>query len=658
MSTSKNILNAFARSPTGPLAALAVLILILVAIIAPAVWGRQATVIDTMGAGQGPSAQHIFGTDMLGRDILARTLTATRLSLVLAVSAAAIAAALGFPLGGLVALLGPRMRAFGSRIIDALLAFPMIIIVIVITAIVGAGPRGAVIAVAIAWVPYWARIASTLAASIAGREYMANARVIGVSGGRLLLRYVLPNFAETLLITVITALASILIAISSLSFLGLGVQPPAYDWGRMLIEGVKSIYITPVAALAPAAAIAITGLSLGFLSEAVARVMNPVLWTSSENHKSPEGKPSAGAVTVASTVAAAPVAAAPVGALPTVQAGNGKRPLLHVEGLSVLFSSPRGPILPVDGSTFDIAPSEVVGIVGESGSGKSMTALAIAQLVPYPGKVLARSLQLKGEELLKIPSKRLQTLLGTEMAMVFQDPMSSLNPALRIGLQLTEASQVHRGLDSKTALHLAIDRMRDVQIPAAEARLRQYPHEFSGGMRQRAMIAMGLMNQPSLIICDEPTTALDVTIQAQIMDLLKELNREFGTAILLISHDIGVISEICSRVLVMYAGRIIEDISISKLLKEASHPYTRGLMAAVPDLVADRTKPLATIPGRPPDLDSLPDGCAFAPRCPLAAGRCQVEKPFLQQIAEGHAVACWTFSPHLGEAEGNPECRN
>jgi oligopeptide/dipeptide ABC transporter ATP-binding protein len=636
-------------SPSGIAAAVAVVFLAIIAAFGPPIWGTKAAAVDMTRTGLQPSSANPFGTDLLGRDILARTLTATRLSLLLALSATAIGAVLGFPLGAAVAMLGPRLRAVGSRIIDAGLSFPAILLMILIASVTGRGARGAVLAIGIAWVPWLARISFTLASSVAGREYISNARLIGVTSGRLLVRYILPNCAETILITMFTAVGSILIGISSLSFLGLGVQPPQFDWGRMLIEGVKSIYVMPVAALAPAFAIAATGLSLGFLGEAIARAMNPVLWTQLEGGASPSAA-------VARRLRARPLSEPePVRqddktTRDTAPTASGQ-PLLRVEGLTVVFPTPKGPIRPVDGITFDVLPGEVVGVVGESGSGKSMTALALAGLVPYPGVVSARSLFFRGHELLGLPGRQLDVLLGTEMAMVFQDPMSSLNPALRIGVQLTEVSQVHRAMDRRTALRLAVERMTDVQIPAPELRLKQYPHEFSGGMRQRAMIAMGLMSQPSLIIADEPTTALDVTIQAQIIDLLKAINQEFGTAILLISHDIGLVSSISDRVLVMYAGRIIEDMQTTNLFGSSTHPYTRALMAVVPDLEADRGKPLAMIPGRPPDLNALPAGCAFAPRCGHAFSRCAGARPPLEWVEPEHRLACWAAGD--GSREGN-----
>ncbi|MGQ0548530.1 MAG: dipeptide/oligopeptide/nickel ABC transporter permease/ATP-binding protein [Armatimonadota bacterium] len=635
-----NTLWGVLRAPTGAAALGAVMLLIALAIAGPVVWGSRARHIDVTRSQEAPSPDHLLGTDRLGRDILARTLAAARMSLGLALAAAATAALIGLPFGALITLLGHRVRNIGLRVIEVLLAFPPILLAIFVTAIIGPGAGGAVLAIGIAFSPYFARLANTLASAAVGREYVASARVIGVRPHRLLTRYVLPNIADTLAITTFNAVASSLIAVSSLSFLGLGVQPPQFDWGSMLTEGVNALYATPAAALAPAFVIAIAGLSMGFLGEALARAMNPLLWTA------PQGAARHGPG--ARNGAASDLPTAPAASVLTGSIGPpARRAVLRVEGLTVRFPTPRRVITPVRDVSFAIGAGEIVGVVGESGCGKSLTALALAHLVPYPGVVSARTLELRGVDLLRIGSRGLHETLGTNLAMIFQDPLSSLNPALRVGGQLIEAPLAHGLLDASAARRRAVALMRDVHIPAPEMRMRQYPHEFSGGMSQRAMIAMALMRSPSLIIADEPTTALDVTVQAQIIDVLQEVNQRHGTAIVLISHDIGVISEICSRVLVMYAGRVVEDADVKTLLRDPAHPYTQALIAAVPGLEGDRAQPLAAIPGRLPDLDAIPPGCAFAPRCPFAVDRCRTDLPLLEEFADDRRVACWVARDRL-----------
>ena len=295
--------------------------------------------------------------------------------------------------------------------------------------------------------------------------------------------------------------------------------------------------------------------------------------------------------------------------------------------------------------SFTVHRAETVGIVGESGSGKSLTAMAIAQLIEQPGQVTADRLSFLGTDLLSGSGRDHRHLLGRSFAMVFQDPMTSFNPTWRIGRQLAEVAAQHQKMTRAESMTRAVERMRAVRVPGAERRARQYPHEFSGGMRQRAMIGMGLMNDPALIIADEPTTALDVTVQRQVLQLMAQIRDENGVALVLISHDVAVVRQVCDRVLVMYAGRIVEDLRASELSSSARHPYTRALVAAVPDMDVDLDRPLSVIPGRPVDPGHHPAGCAYAARCPLAGERCVTHDPELVTDVDGGRVACW----HAGE---------
>jgi peptide/nickel transport system permease protein len=340
---------------------------------------------------------------------------------------------------------------------------------------------------------------------------------------------------------------------------------------------------------------------------------------------------------------------------PEPQGPPARDPMLRVEDLRVAFGAGDHAVHPVDGVSLEIGAGEVVGVVGESGSGKSMLSLAIAQLVPHPGRVSATAMEFDGLDLLRCSRRERQRRLGAGLAVVFQNPMSSLNPALRVRTQLTESLRTHGRVGRAEAAARAEACLADVHITHPHARLSQYPHELSGGMRQRVMIAMGLMREPKLIIADEPTTALDVTVQAQVLALLRELNHNRGAAILLISHDIGVISQLATRVLVMYAGRIVEDAPLETIRKAPAHPYTRALLAAVPALTTDRETPLASIPGRIPALDALPAGCAFAPRCPHATGRCLRERPPLGPVGPAHAAGCWPALEHAGAVEPERE---
>ena len=320
-------------------------------------------------------------------------------------------------------------------------------------------------------------------------------------------------------------------------------------------------------------------------------------------------------------------------------------PLLEVEGLEVEFGTRNGVARVLDGIALSLQAGRTLGIVGESGCGKSMTALSIMRLVPVPpGRIGAGSVRLKGEDLLQVTEKRMREVRGKDISMIFQEPMTSLNPVYSIGDQIAETVRLHEGLGRRDSLDRAVEMLKAVHIPAAERRIREFPHQMSGGMRQRVMIAMALACQPSVLIADEPTTALDVTVQAQVFDLLKELQEKTGTAIILISHDMGVIAEMADRVMVMYAGRIVEEASTEEILDSPKHPYTQGLISCVPhmeEVPPPERSALTEIPGVVPALTDLAAGCSFAPRCAHAADRCRRVAPQAFEVGEDHRAACW-----------------
>jgi peptide/nickel transport system ATP-binding protein len=296
----------------------------------------------------------------------------------------------------------------------------------------------------------------------------------------------------------------------------------------------------------------------------------------------------------------------------------------------------------VDGVSLAVAPGETLGIVGESGCGKSVTALSVLRLLPPRlARIVGGAVRFEGRDLLGLDEAAMRGIRGNRIAMIFQEPMTSLNPVLTIGDQIAEAVMIHQGASQADAMRRAAEMLRLVRIPDAEARLKDYPHQFSGGMRQRVMIAMALSCTPRLLIADEPTTALDVTVQAQILRLMLELKERTGAAVMLITHDLGVIAETCQRVVVMYAGRVVEQAEVTELFDRPLHPYTRGLMASIPRIGRDRRRRLTEIPGIVPDLRQPIAGCAFAPRCPLAEARCAREAPPLLEHLQGHLAACW-----------------
>ncbi|MEV5408619.1 dipeptide/oligopeptide/nickel ABC transporter permease/ATP-binding protein [Thermopolyspora sp. NPDC052614] len=574
---------------------------LVLAVVGPVPAGPAADRTDVAGLLQGPSSQHWLGTDHLGRDILAQIIVASRLSLGSAVAATAIAAVAGIALGG--ASLARRVGPLFTAMLNVLVAFPSLLLAIFFAVIFGVGTRGAVLAVGLAMAPSFGRLTQTLGASVMASDYVSAARLLGLRHSRVLIGYVLPNVAGPLLLGLAFAAGNALVVMSGLSFLGLGVQPPEYDWGQLLQSGLSQIYTAPAAALGPALAIMLAGMTFSMVGEHGAEASSGVrraLRATARGDRRPVP-----AVPEETTVAEA-------------------------RGLRVAFPDAAGrPVTVVDGVDLSIGKGERVGLVGESGSGKSVTALALAGLVPHPGVVTADSLSVAKVDVLDV--RRSDRDLKGRVAMVFQDPTRAMNPVLRVGTQIAEASA---GRD-------VVEALRALKVASPALRARQYPHQLSGGTLQRAMIAMALAAEPDLLIADEPTTALDMTVQRATLRVLREAVTASGSALLFISHDIAVVSGMCERLIVMYAGGVVEDLPVRLLPGGAAHPYTAALLATLPSLDADRAAPLPVIPGSLPAAGSAGPGCAFAPRCPRATDRCLSERPPLADLSPGHRAACW-----------------
>jgi oligopeptide/dipeptide ABC transporter ATP-binding protein len=613
---------------------------LLLAVLAPVLWSSDASAIDTFNILRGPSARHWLGTNNLGQDVFYRVLVATRLSVGLALAATAIGVASGLLLGTAPLVAGRRAGRLVTSVINVAVAFPALLLALFFAVIFGIGTEGALLAIGFASAPAFARLVRTLSASVAGLDYIAAARIAGVSRIRLLTRHVLPNIGEPLIVNATIAAGDALLSFAGLSFLGLGVQAPSYDWGQLLNDGLQGIYTRPAAALAPGVAVVVAGLAFNLFGEALAAGLGV----------SPARVGLLRSALAATAAKAKTEAAAPEAPSRTDAAD----PVLRVSNLEVSFP---GGVHPVRGVSFTLGRGEAVGVVGESGSGKSLTALAVARLLEEPAQVRAAEVSLLGRDILAaggraggaLPGRELRRFLGTKAGLVFQDPMTSFNPVKRVGPQLAEVAAEHHGLTRRQARARAVDRLRAVRIARAEHRAGQLPHELSGGMRQRAMIGMAIMGEPALVIADEPTTALDVTVQRQVLRLLKSIQAGTGgaggsggdMALLFISHDITVVGQVCDRVLVMYAGKIVESLPTAGLAASARHPYTRALLAAVPSMETPRELPLAVIPGRPANPADLPAGCAFAARCAFADARCLREDPPLVADGAGREVACW-----------------
>jgi oligopeptide/dipeptide ABC transporter ATP-binding protein len=325
--------------------------------------------------------------------------------------------------------------------------------------------------------------------------------------------------------------------------------------------------------------------------------------------------------------------------------------LLEIEDLHTQFYTSRGVVKAVDGASLHIDAGETLGVVGESGCGKTITALSVLRLVPDPGKIVSGRILFRGKDVLKMDDDEIRDFRGSDVAMIFQDPMTSLNPVTKIGRQIEEAMTAHQRFTEQLARDRVIELLTRVRVPAAASRVKDYPHQFSGGMRQRAMIAMGLSNEPALLIADEPTTALDVTVQAQIIQLMKQLNRELGTAMMLITHNMALVASLCQRIVVMYAGRVVEEGPVEQIFNSPQHPYTWSLLRSVPRVDQARKERLVSIRGLPPDLANPPPGCKFHPRCPFVIDKCRVEEPELSEVGMNQNARCWVLMKNVNEAD-------
>ncbi|WP_172300336.1 dipeptide/oligopeptide/nickel ABC transporter permease/ATP-binding protein [Pseudoruegeria sp. HB172150] len=546
------------------------------------------------------SEGHLLGTDHLGRDLLSRLLWGTRLSLAVGIAAAVIAATIGSAIGIIAGYFGGRTDNLIMRGVDMLMAFPYILLALAIVAALGPGLMNALIAVAAVNIPFFARNIRGVTVSLAGREFIDAARLAGMGHVRIILTEILPNVLPIIVIAMSTTVGWMILETAGLSFLGLGSQPPQADLGSMLGEARDAMITAPHTSIVPGVMIFLIVMSVNLLGDGVRDALDPRLKSGALSR--PQAK------TLVERKGAVPPAT---------------DDLLSIQDLETQFHVGKRVYRAVNKVSLSVKPGECLGVIGESGSGKSVTALSVMGLVASPPGVIAGgAVRLEGEDLLDVSYEKLRQKRGEKVAYIFQDPLATLHPLYRVGDQLAEAIQCHHKVSDAKARERALELLKAVRIPNAESRLKNYPHEMSGGMRQRVGIAMAMANDPDVIIADEPTTALDVTVQAQILALLDDLRRERGLAIIFITHDFGVVAQLCDRVAVMYAGRIVEQGPTNAVLDAPAHPYTKRLIACVPELGGGRRE-LAAIPGLPPVVDKLPEGCAFAPRCQKAREECQ-----------------------------------
>ena len=572
-----------------------------------------------------PSAAHWLGQDEFGRDVLSRLLWGGRVSLAVAFTSTSIACIIGVCLG----LVGGYFRGLSElvtvRLVDVVLCFPPLLLALLVVTLLGPGSDTLVLVLSILFIPGFARVTFGEVLTARTLDYVEASRALGATATRILLRTILPNVAGPILVQFSLTLAAALLLESGLSFLGLGVVPPAPSWGLMIRGARSAMEHNKLLLLVPCTALVLLILSINLFCDGLRDVFDP-----------------RGAALSRSASRRAAEMLLP-GLLPRPEPPPAPADtLLSVQDLTVRIATPRGAITAVDGVSFDLAPGETLAVVGESGSGKSMTGLALLGLLPRPAaRITAGHVWLEDrnggrEDLAAVDDAALRAARGRELAMIFQEPMTALNPVYRIGTQIAEALEAHGIARGRAARQRGIDLLRHVGVADPERRIDAFPHELSGGMRQRAMIALALACNPRVLIADEPTTALDVTVQAQVLDLLAELQREHQLGLVFITHNLAVVAEIADRVLVMYAGQVVEEAPADKLFARPLHPYTRALLESIPR--AGHAP--APITGVVPNPLSWPKGCRFAPRCGFATDACSAAPPPLVRAAPDRATRC------------------
>jgi peptide/nickel transport system permease protein len=571
---------------------------------------------DLLAVHQGPSRDHLLGTDSLGRDVLLRLLVGTRVTVVGVAQGLAVALALGVPLGLAAGYWGGWLDRVAGRLADLAFSMPGIIVILVVVSVYPQNTLAGMATFGILVAPGLMRIVRSAVLPVKEELYIAAARVSGLSGPYIVIQHVLPRVAGVVIVQASVLAAAALLVQSGLSFLGLLVAPPAPTWGGMIAEAVHVIVVQPWLIWPPGIAIAATAVALGLLGDEVRDITTevwsaPVLPSRSRAHRGQ----------VVSIVA-------PSGAL------------LSVQGLGVSFqSSMTERVQVVDDVSFDVGTGETVGIVGESGCGKSTTAMAILGLLSRSGRIDRGRIVFNGRDLVSLSDREMRAVRGKKIGLISQEPMVSLNPVFTVGWQIAEVIRRHHGVSDRAVNARVLELLGQVQLPDPRTVARRYAHELSGGMAQRVSIARALAGDPKLLIADEPTSALDVTVQAEILNLLRDLQRERGMAILLVTHDWGVVADMCDRVVVMYAGQVVERAQALPLFQMPLHPYTEALFLANPRN-ADATAVLPAIPGAVPQPGRWPTGCHFHPRCRLATATCRENLIPIEHPATDRETRC------------------
>ncbi|MQC24485.1 MAG: ATP-binding cassette domain-containing protein [Chloroflexi bacterium] len=594
---------------------------------------RRALLATTYSIYAAPNAQHWLGTDDAGRDVLSNLIFGARVSLTVGFFASFISIAIGGSIGMAAGFAGGVTDRALMRFTDVVLVIPDLPLAIVLVALTKPSLFNIILVIGLVGWTGTARLVRAQTLAVKERKFVHRARAVGASDLRLITRHIFPLVLPLLVVNTVLVISLAILEESALSFLGLS-DPTTVSWGQMLNYAFSRGATSSGAwwaLLAPGAGIVWVVLGCTLLGYGLEQALNPRV---KSHHLMRSATPQTSAMQSASP--------APADAL------------LEVRGLSVDFVAQQQPAVhAVQDVSFALRPGEIMGLVGESGCGKTTLSLSLLRLLPAAGRITGGQVLYHGRNLLALPEAQLAAVRWKEIAIVFQGAMNALNPLLPVGRQIAEAVERHEPAATAAAVAQRVGALLEqVGIPAARGR--QFAHQYSGGMRQRAMIAMALACNPKVIICDEPTTALDVIIQAQILELLNALRRQLGLAVIFVTHDLGVVAEICDTVLVMYGGVVAEYASVDTVFNQPQHPYTRALLAAFPDF-SRRHNALVSIPGQPPRLHALPPGCRFAPRCSSAQALCHTQQPHLLRVGAEHYASCHLLQPMLPAGSPLPQ---
>ena len=617
--------QAFKKNRVGLIGLGMLVFILLLAIFAPLIAPYDSSSTSSAGLSDiynPPSAQHWFGTDDAGQDVFSNFIFGARISLTVGFFAAFISIIIGGVLGLVAGFFGGRWENFIMRFTDIFLVIPDLPLMVVIVALTKPSLLNIIFVIGLLGWTTTARVVRSQTLAVKSRKFVLRARAIGAGKGHIVMHHILPLVMPILVVQAVLVVSLAILNESALSFIGLG-DPTALSWGQMLNYAFgRGAMSTGAwwALVVPGFGIVWVVLGLTLLGQGLEKVLNPRLET---HHLMP------GRLSVQKEAG--------------VIASN-KETLLEVQNLSINYvNEGQSPARAVENISFTLKEGELIGLVGESGCGKTTLMLSLLRLLPAAGQIVNGKVFFNGKDLVALGDEELNMIRWSGISIVFQGAMNALNPVRTVGDQIAEAITKHLPDFPKENLQARVIELLDLVGIAADHK-DNYPHQYSGGMRQRAMIAMALACDPKIIIADEPTTALDVMIQAQILELLDTLRKKLGLAIIFVTHDLGVVAEICDKVLVMYGGVTAEYADVDVIYNTAKHPYTQELLKAFPDLTKPKKK-LSSIPGYPPRLDALPAGCRFAPRCPAAIARCHTEQPAQHKITDAHVASC-----HLVEA--------